>query len=91
MSIVPVKLLLHPLIVFFMLSLFGPFEQTWIYTAVLMAALPPALNVFVFGAAIRHLGRAGSGVVLIGTLVSVFTLTSVMWLVKTGVLPVPPF
>ena len=33
--------------------------RDWVNTAVLMAALPPALNVFVLGAAIRCLGRAG--------------------------------
>src|SRR6201987_1408432 len=46
--LVAVKLLLHPVLVFLLLSLFGPFEQRWINTAILMGALPPALNVFVF-------------------------------------------
>jgi Predicted permeases len=46
--LVAVKLMLHPVLVFLLLSLFGPFDLTWVYTAVLMAALPPALNVFVF-------------------------------------------
>jgi malonate transporter len=32
-----------------------------------------------------------SGSILIGTMVSVFTLTTVMWLVQTGRLPVTPF
>ncbi|HWV41755.1 AEC family transporter, partial [Pseudorhodoplanes sp.] len=45
-AIIPVKLILHPLIVFFLLALFGPFSTSWTYAAVLMAALPPALNVF---------------------------------------------
>ena len=44
-----------------LLSAFGPFDPDWVKTAVLMAALPPALNVFVLGAAIRGLGRAGLG------------------------------
>ena len=50
---------LHPVLVFLLLSLFGPFERTWVYTAVLMAALPPALNVFVFARQYDCLGRAG--------------------------------
>jgi hypothetical protein len=82
-----VKLVLHPVLVFLLLSLFGPFDQIWVYTAVLMAALPPALNVFVFARQYDVWVEQASGAVLIGTLVSVVTLTSVMWMVKTGTLP----
>jgi len=82
-----VKLALHPILMFLLLSLFGPFDQLWIYTAVLMAALPPALNVFVFARQYDTWVEQASGAVLVGTLVSVFTLTSVMWMVKTGTLP----
>ena len=56
-----------------------------------MAALPPALNVFVLARQYDVWVEEASGSILIGTLVSVFTLTSVMWLVQTGVLPVTPF
>ena len=82
-----VKLVLHPMLVFLLLSLFGPFDQTWVYTAVLMAALPPALNVFVFARQYDTWVEQASGAVLVGTLVSVVTLTTVMWMVKTGALP----
>ncbi len=82
-----VKLLLHPVLVFLLLSLFGPFDQIWINTAVLMAALPPALNVFVFARQYDAWVEQASSAVLVGTLVSVVTLTSVMWMVKTGSLP----
>ncbi|HEY2756477.1 MAG TPA: AEC family transporter [Pseudolabrys sp.] len=82
-----VKLALHPAIVFVLLSLFGPFDQTWVYTAVLMAALPPALNVFVFARQYDTWVEQASSAVLIGTVVSVVTLTSVMWMVKTHTLP----
>ena len=82
-----VKLCLHPVLVFLLLSLFGPFDQIWVYTAVLMAALPPALNVFVFARQYDTWVEQASSAVLVGTLVSVVTLTSVMWMVKTGALP----
>lgn len=85
--LVAVKLALHPVIVFLLLSLFGPFEQTWVYTAVLMAALPPALNVFVFARQYDTWVEQASSAVLIGTVVSVVTLTSVMWMVKMHALP----
>jgi hypothetical protein len=47
---------------------------------------PPALNVFV-SPAIRYGVEQASGAVLVGTLISVFTLTTVMWMVKTHTLP----
>jgi malonate transporter len=82
-----VKLVLHPVLMFLLLSLFGPFEQLWVDTAILMAALPPALNVFVFARQYDTWVEQASGAVLVGTVVSVLTLTSVMWMVKTGTLP----
>jgi malonate transporter len=82
-----VKLLLHPILVFLLLSPFGPFQQYWIETAVLMAALPPALNVFVFARQYDTWVEQASSAVLVGTLASVVTLTTVMYLVKSGSLP----
>lgn len=89
--LVVVKLVLHPILVLLLLSLFGPLDQSWIYTAVLMAALPPALNVFVFARQYDTWVEQASGAVLIGTLISVVTLTSVMWMVKTHTLPLSLF
>jgi predicted permease len=90
-AIVPVKLVLHPIIVLFMLAWLGPFSAPWTYAAVLMAALPPALNVFVLARQYDVWVEEASGSILIGTMVSVLTLTSVMWLVQSGRLPVTPF
>jgi hypothetical protein len=52
-----------------------------------MAALPPALNVFVFARQYDAWVEQASSAVLVGTLLSVVTLTTVMWLVKTGNVP----
>jgi malonate transporter len=82
-----VKLAVQPVLIFLLLSMLGPFEQSWVDTALLMAALPPALNVFVFARQYDSWVEQASSAVLVGTLVSVFTLTSVMWMVKTGTLP----
>lgn len=89
--LVGIKLVLHPIIVLIILSLLGPFPQTWIYAAVLMAALPPALNVFILARQYDSWVEEASSSVLLGTLVSVFTLTTVMWLVKAGLLPLQVF
>ncbi|MFA6267220.1 MAG: AEC family transporter [Pseudolabrys sp.] len=86
-ALTAVKLVVHPIVVFLLLSLFGPFQQMWVDTAVLMAALPPALNVFVFARQYDTWVEQASTAVLVGTVVSVLTLTSVMWMVKTGTLP----
>jgi malonate transporter and related proteins len=84
---VTIKLLLHPLVVLMLLSLLGPFDATWVYTAVLMAALPPALNVFIMARQYDTWVAQASGSVLFGTFVSVVTLTATMYLVKTQMLP----
>lgn len=88
---VAIKLVLHPLLVLALLSLLGPFSETWVYAAVLMAALPPALNVFIMARQYDTWVEQASSSILLGTLVSVVTLTFVMWLVKTHQLPLKLF
>jgi len=85
--LVAIKLAIHPAIVLVLLSLLGPFSDAWMAAAVLMAALPPALNVFVMARQYDSWVAQASGSVLLGTLASVVTLTAVMWLVKTHGLP----
>jgi predicted permease len=88
---VTIKLLVHPLVVLTLLSLLGPFDPTWVYTAVLMTALPPALNVFIMARQYDTWVAQASGSVLFGTFVSVVTLTATMYLVKTQMLPTTLF
>ena len=59
-----------------LLTAFGPFDPNWVATAVLMAALPPALNVFVLARQYDAWVEPASGSVLLGTLLSVATLTT---------------
>jgi malonate transporter and related proteins len=84
---IAIKLVVQPLLALTLMSLLGPFAEVWVYTAVLMAALPPALNVFVFARQYNVWVEQASSAVLLGTLLSVATLTTVMWLVKTQQLP----
>jgi len=86
-----VKLVVHPLLALYLLSLLGPFATSRVYTAVLMASLPPALNVFVFARQYDTWIEQASGAVLFGTMMSVLTVTTVMWLVKTNTLPTDLF
>src|SRR6202012_5013324 len=88
-GVIAVKLLVHPLVVFGLMLLMGPFAQPWAATAVLMASLPPALNVFVIARQNDSWIEPASVAVLIGTFASVVTLTTVMWLLQTGRLAFP--
>ena len=83
-GVIAVKLMIHPLIVFALMLLFGPFAQPWAATAVLMASLPPALNVFVIARQNNTWIEPASVAVLIGTFASVVTLTAAMWLIQSG-------
>ncbi|WP_316189265.1 AEC family transporter [Bradyrhizobium sp. SZCCHNS1054] len=88
-AVITVKLLIHPLLSFGLMLAFGPFAQPWAATAVLMASLPPALNVFVIARQNETWVEPASVTVLIGTFASVVTLTSVMWLIQSGRLVFP--
>ena len=82
--ILAIKLIGHPLVVLGYLAIVGGFDHVWIVTAVLMASLPPALNVFVMASQYRVYIERASSAILIGTLLSVVTVTFVLWLVSTG-------
>jgi predicted permease len=84
--LVLIKLVVHPAVALVMLTVLGSFDPNWVAAAVLMAALPPALNVFVLGRQYEVWVEPASGSVLLGTLVSVATLTTGMWLVQHGAL-----
>lgn len=88
-GVVAVKLLLHPLIVFGLLTLLGPFPPYWSATAVLLASLPPALNVFLIARQYDTWIEQASAAVLLGTFVSVVTVTGVMLLIRNGAIVFP--
>jgi predicted permease len=82
--LVVIKLVLHPLLVWFMLSALGNFDSTWTYAAIVMAALPPALNIFVIATQYNIAVERASACILLGTLASMVTLTGFLWFIKTG-------
>ena len=86
-ALIFIKLILHPLIVWAMLSYLGDFGREWTFTAVLMAALPQALNVFVLANQYHVYVERASSIVLIGTLVSVVTLTALLYAIASGSVP----
>ncbi len=85
--LVVIKLVLHPLLVWVLLSAIGNFSPVWVYAAMVMAALPPALNIFVISTQYNVGVERASACILTGTIFSMFTLTLVLWLTKTGWIP----
>ncbi|MGE0340123.1 MAG: AEC family transporter [Xanthobacteraceae bacterium] len=90
-ALIAIKLLLHPLLIWALLVALGGFSPTWVYTAVLMASLPPALNAFVMARQYDVYVQPASNAVLIGTIASVLTVTALLYLIERKLLPVTFF
>jgi malonate transporter and related proteins len=86
-ALVFTKLVLHPLVLWVLLSALGDFGATWTYAALTMAALPPALNIFVISTQYNVGVERASACVLLGTVVSMVTLTTLLYVISTGILP----
>lgn len=87
-ALVAIKLLAHPALAFAWLALLGGgIAPAWIEAAVLMAALPPALNIFVVSSQYGLSIERASACLLVGTVASVLTLTALLWLIRTGHFP----
>ncbi len=85
------KLVVHPLVAWTVLTAYGGFEPVWVKAAVLMACLPPAATIFVAAQQYQvYVARAASAI-LFGTAVSVVTVTGVLWLVTNDLLPLAPW
>ena len=85
--IVPVKLVLHPALCYVMMQAFGPFDPVWVASAVLLASLPTATNVFVIAQQYHVWVERASATILITTMISVGTVTALLYVLKSGLLP----
>lgn len=81
------KLVVHPMVAWVVLSWVGNFSPEWVFSAVLLAALPTATNVFVIAQQYNVWVQRASASVLITTLISVGTVTGLLYLIKSGALP----
>lgn len=82
--LVPVKLLIHPLAMYVVVSQVPDLPPVWLHTAVLMAALPAATNVFVIAQSYDVWKERASSAVVISTLLSIVTVTGFLYLVQEG-------
>jgi malonate transporter and related proteins len=89
--LIAVKLAVHPVIAYGLLTWVGGFEPVWVYTGVLMASLPPAATIYVVASQYRIYVYRASSAILIGTAASIPTVTAVLYLVTEGMLPLDPF
>ena len=81
------KLIVHPLLCYVLLSLAGNFSEIWVFSAVLLAALPTATNVFVIAQQYGVWVERASASILVTTVLSVATVTGFLYLIKGGILP----
>jgi malonate transporter and related proteins len=89
--LIGVKLLVHPLIVYLLLSWVGGFNRIWVSVAVLIAALPPAANVFMLARQYETYSEQASNAILLASVVGIATVTVVLILLLNNVLPMDPF
>ena len=81
------KLIVHPLLCYVVLSWVGDFSPVWLFSAVLLAALPTATNVFVIAQQYHVWVERASASILLTTCISVATVTGLLYLIKGGMLP----
>lgn len=85
--IAALKLVVHPALCYVVLSFIGDFPRVWMLSAVLLAALPTATNVFVIAQQYGVWVERASASVLVTTCLSVLTVTTLLYLITSGILP----
>ncbi|QPC87718.1 AEC family transporter [Mesorhizobium sp. NBSH29] len=81
------KLIVHPALCYVVLSLIGNFDPVWVFSAMLLAALPTATNVFVIAQQYGVWVQRASASILLTTVLSVGSVTMLLYMIKSGLLP----
>lgn len=89
--LVPMKLVVHPALMYLALGYMGNFDPIWVYTAVLMAALPTATNVFVIAQQYGVWVERVSATILVTTIASVLSVSGLLYVFKMGLLAADAF
>lgn len=84
--LLPIKLLIHPLLMYALLTRLPDLNPVWLHSAVLMAALPTATNMFVIAQQYQVWEERASSLVVLSTVMSITTLTGYLYMVKMGVI-----
>ena len=85
--LVPLKLIVHPLLVYLGLITFVPgLDRDWRAAAVLLAALPSATNVFVIAQQYDVWKDRASAVVVVSTIAAMASVTAIIYLFREGLI-----
>ncbi len=86
--LVPIKLVLHPLLIYIFLKQIPDLDldPVWLYSAVLLGALPAATNVFILAQNYSVWEERASSAVVVTTAASIVTLTIYLYLARTGLI-----
>ena len=84
--LVPIKLVFHPTLMYLLLSRIPELDPVWLHSAVLLAALPSAANVFVIAQQYGVWEERASSAVVISTGLSIVSVTTYLYLATIGYL-----
>lgn len=84
--LVPVKLIVHPALMYLLLSQVQGLDPVWLHAAVMLAALPSATNVFVIAQQYGIWEERASSAVVVSTGLSTISVTAYLYLSTTGFL-----
>lgn len=84
--LVPIKLLVHPALMYILLKQIPELDPVWLHAAVLLAALPSATNVFVIAQDYCVWQERASSAVVISTGLSIVSVTTYLYLTTSGYL-----
>ena len=82
--LIPIKLVVHPLLVYVLVSNIPGVSTLWLHSAVLLAALPSATNVFVIAQQYNVWEERASSAVVLSTLCSIASVTVYLYLTTNG-------
>lgn len=80
--LVPIKLLLHPVLMYLVVREIPDTPTVWLFTAVLLASLPTATNVFVIAQNYRTWEQRASSAIAVSTALSIITVTVYLYLAQ---------
>lgn len=81
------KVVVQPVLAFFVVSLVPGVPPMWLHVAVMMAALPTASNAFILASQYKTYVEGASTAVIVTTLASALTIPILIYAIKAGVLP----
>ncbi|MEE9318858.1 MAG: AEC family transporter [Granulosicoccus sp.] len=84
--LLPIKLVIHPLLIHALVSRIPGIDSVWLHSAVLLAALPTAANVFVIAQQYHVWEERASSAVVLSTSFSILSVTTYLYLTRVGYL-----